>query len=305
MGTVRKWRGAVLFLAVAAFGRPPGVTQAVFPTPEQAGRALLASIEAGDQHRFLSIAGPLMAPLLSSGDAERDAYERARLVTAAHRRGIRIVARGASRSELYVGDIPQAFAAPLVRTDRGWRFDEVTGARELTARRIDVNEAAVLEQCRRFRDAEFAYQSRRSNGDSHYAAKARSTPGKRDGLFWSGANEEDESPIGPAFAAAFVDLETGGPAVPLFGYHFKILTAQGRDAEGGTADYRMNGQLRNGFALIAWPAQYGVAGVRSFLIDHRGSVHWKDLGPDTAQAAEAMNIYNPDSSWSKVNAYDE
>lgn len=243
-----------------------------------------------------------MAPLLNSGDAERDGFERARLVDAAHRLGIRIVSQGADRLELYVGDIPQAFPAPLVKTELGWRFDEEAGVREVTARRIQANEIAALEQCRRFRDAELTAYAERRAGGYNYAAKARSTPGKRDGLFWS---NEDESPIGPSFAAAFVELESGEPPVPHFGYLFKILTGQGPDAPGGSADYRVNGQLRNGFALIAWPAHYGAAGVRSFLIDHLGDLHQKDLGPDTARTAESMSIYNPDSSWSRVDTYDK
>jgi hypothetical protein len=215
------------------------------------------------------------------------------------------VPQGYDRVELYVGDIPQAFPAPLVRTNRGWRFDEAAGARELTARRIHANEIAVLEHCLRFRDAELAVYAQRRDGNYSYAAKARSTTGKRDGLFWSGANDEDQSPLGPSFAAAFLERETGEPSVPHFGYYFKILTAQGPDAPGGTTDYRVNGQLRKGFALVAWPAQYGVAGVRSFLINHLGDLHQKDLGPDTAHAAGTMSIYNPDGSWSRVHTYDE
>lgn len=291
-----------MFLAMAAFGWPYAGTQVTFQTPEGAGKALLASIESGDQPRFVSIAGSLMAPLLNSGDAERDALEKERLVEAAHRRGIRIVPRGRDRVDVYVGDIPQSFPAPLVRTEDGWRFDEAAGARELTARRMRVNEIGVLEQCRRFRDAELAVYAKRREGNYSFAVKARSTPGKHDGLFWSGANDEDESPMGPSFAGAF--METGEKPVPFFGYYFKILTAQGPDAPGGPRDYFVAGQLRNGFALVAWPAQYGVAGVRSFLINHLGDLHQKDLGPDTAHAAGTMSIYNPDSSWSKVDTYE-
>ena len=246
-----------------------------------------------------------MAPLLNSGDEERDRIDRTRLVEAAHRHGIRIASRGAGRLELYMGDIPQAFPAPLVRADFGWRFDAEAGALELTARRIRANEIAVLEQCRHFRDAELAAYAERRDGVSNYAARARSTPGAHDGLFWSGANDEDVSPIGPSFAAAFMEGQAAEPPVPLFGYYFKILTAQGSDAPGGTADYRVNGQLRNGFALVAWPARYGVTGVRSFLINHLGDVHQKDLGPDYTHAAGTMGVYNPDSSWTKVTPYDE
>jgi len=305
MRAVRIGRVAILLVAVTGFGGPMAASQVVFQTPEQAGRALIASIESGDQPRFLSIAGPLMGPLLNSGDKERDRFERARLVDAAHRRGIRIASRGADRSELYVGDIPQAFPAPLVKTDLGWRFDEEAGARETTARRIQANEKAVQELCRRFRDAEFAAYAQGPGGRSTYAETVRSGPGKHDGLFWHGANDEDESPIGPLFAAAFMEGGPGEPAVPLFGYYFKILTAQGPDAPGGTADYHVNGELRSGFALIAWPARYGVTGVRSFLINHLGDLYRKDLGVDSADAAGSLSVYNPDSSWSRVGIDDE
>ena len=293
-------------LAVTAVsGRPFSGNQVAFQTPDEAGKALLASIESEDESRFLSIAGSLMAGLLNSGDGERDRFERARLVEAARRRGLRLVSRGSGRLALYVGDIPQAFPAPLVKTGLGWQFDADSGIRELTARRIHSNEVAVGEQCWRFHDAELSFYAQAHDGNYRYATSVRSARGEHDGLFWADPDSEDESPIGPSFAAAFMESQPGELPVPLFGYYFKILTAQGPDAPGGTADYRVDGQLRKGFALVAWPARYGVAGVRSFLISHHGNLYQKDLGPDTPYVAGGMSIYNPDNSWRRVDIYEK
>lgn len=268
--------------------------------------ALLAALESADSTRFLSITGNGLATFLNTGDPERDVLERERLLDAIHRKGFRIAARGETRKELYLGNNPEPFPAPLVKTDVGWNFDEKEGAREVLARRIRANESAVLEQCRRFREAELAYHSQRQDADQAFAARIRSAPGRHDGLFGSGAADEDESPLGPRFAAAaFEEQQPGETPHPLFGYYFKILTAQGPYAPHGAANHGTNGRLSNGFALVAWPAHYGVSGIRSFLINHLGELHQKDLGTDTALTAEGMSVYNPDVSWIKAGNNDE
>jgi len=273
-----------------------------FKQPNEASAALLAALESRDYSGFLMIAGPQMASFWSSGDAERDSIEREHLLEAARRCGFKVAAPSADRRDVYFGDVPQPFPAPLVRTESGWQFDEDAGAQEMAARRIRRDEIAVVELCRHFRDAEFAYLALLPDGEPSFAHKIRSSPGKHDGLFWSGGSQDDESPLGPAFAAAvFAERGPAESPKPLFGYYYKILVAQGPDAQGGSLDYRANGRLRKGFALIAWPAQYGVDGFRSFLVNHFGDVYRKDLGPDTARIAEGTSIFNPDRTWTKVN----
>ena len=261
-----------------------------FDSPNEAAAALLAAMEAGDYGRFLSIAGPPMASFWNTGDPERDSFERERLLDAARRRGIKIAARGGDRGQLYLGDLPQPFPAPLVKTASGWRFDGDAGAQEVAARRIRRNELAAVELCRRLREAQFAYLERPRDGDAAFAQKIRSTPGRHDGLFWSGPGEEDQSPLGPTFAAAaFAERQPAESPRPLLGYYIRILPSQG---------------LRKGFALIAWPAEYGIDGVRSFLMNHLGDVYQNDLGPATGRTAERMTVFSPDRGWSRVFSSD-
>jgi Protein of unknown function (DUF2950) len=55
-----------------------------------------------------------------------------------------------------------------------------------------------------------------------------------------------------------------------------------------------------GFAVMAYPAQYGNSGVMTFIVNHEGKVFQKNLGKNTAALAAAMTEYNPDSTWEDV-----
>jgi hypothetical protein len=203
-----------------------------------------------------------------------------------------------------MGGMEEPFPAPLMKTEAGWRFDGEEGSSELAIRRIRRNEIAAVELCRRFREAEFEFRGSDRDGPPAFAQKIRSTPGQHDGLVWF-HDEVDESPLGPPFAAAeFSERRLSGQMQPLFGYYFKILVAQGPAAPGGALDYRVNGRLSRGFALIAWPARYGVDGLRSFLINHFGDVYQKDLGAGTGGLAPAVAAFNPDPSWTRLEGYE-
>jgi hypothetical protein len=301
MGTHQFGRIFLLCLALSSRTIAGGIPQLTFPSPGEAAAALLAAVEAGDYPRFLAITGSRMTPFWTTGDPERNTLDRQFLVDAVRRRGIRIASHADGRAELYVGDISKPFPAPLVRTESGWRFDEDAGAQELAARFVSRNEAAIVDACRQFREAEYTYLAVPREGGRAFAARIRSTPGRRDGLFWSAEGGEDESPLGPSFAAAaYLEQQAGESPRPLFGYYFRILTAQGPAAMGGALDYRANGGLRRGFALVAWPAEYGASGFRSFLINHFGDVYQQDLGPESARIAEAMSAFNPVRGWRRV-----
>jgi hypothetical protein len=171
-------------------------------------------------------------------------------------------------------------------------------------RSIAGNERAVIDICRTYVEAQFMYFRTDHNADGFlaFAQKIRSSPGSQDGLYWRLENGQDESPIGPNFAAAAVSEEQppGNPR-PFFGYYVKTLLSQGPEAIGGTRDYRVDGRLLTGFALIAWPASYGVTGVRSFMINHLGDVYAIDLGGETSRVAPAMSAFAPDRRWTKVS----
>jgi len=294
----------LMAMATASWAASNG-PQTVFATPDDAANALLDALASGDYSLFLAVAGPQMAQFWVAGDPEKDPCDRERFAEAARRNGIQTDNATENRRTLYAVSVAQPFPAPLVKTDSGWRFDDDAGSRELAARRIRRNEIAVIELCLRFREAEYTYFGMFTGGAQAFAARIRSTPGQHDGLFWSELGAEDESPLGPPFAAAaYAERQAADGTQPLFGYYFKILPAQGPDAGGGVLDYRTKGQLRKGFALIAWPAEYGADGTQSFLLNHFGDIYQKDLGADTARIAEGMAAFNPDRSWRRINDLD-
>jgi hypothetical protein len=162
------------------------------------------------------------------------------------------------------------------------------------------NESAVIDFCLEYVEAQIKYAqiSRNAGGLSVFAQNVRSAPGKREGLYWAIREGEDESPVGPNVAAAAVtEQQPADRSRPFAGYYFKILMAQGPAALGGARDYRLEGRLVLGFALVAWPASYGVSGVRSFLINHLGDVYARDLGPDTSRIAAGLTVFDPDHNW--------
>ncbi len=175
-------------------------------------------------------------------------------------------------------------------------------------RGIHENEAAVVNVCTSYVEAQMIYFRSNVSGDGFlaFAQRIRSPPGKRDGLYWGNDSGEDESPSGPGLAAAAITEDAPAAELrPFFGYYFKILPSQGPEAPGGARDYRVDGRLITGFALVAWPAEYWVSGVHSFMVDHLGDVYAKDLGPDTQRIAAGMTAFAPDRSWTKVVAGSE
>lgn len=197
------------------------------------------------------------------------------------------------QAKLAVGKDGWTFPIPLVEGKSGWRFDPKAGAQELRLRRIGRNELSAMQAVLAYVDAQrdYALKDRDGNGVLEYAQKFASAPGKKDGLYWRDAGGQDPSPLGPLFATP---PKTG---TGYHGYFYRILKAQGRNAPGGARDYVLNGRLRGGFALVAWPVAYGETGVMSFIVNHEGKVFEKDLGPQTQKLASEMKAYNPDDSW--------
>jgi hypothetical protein len=189
---------------------------------------------------------------------------------------------------------------PIVKTAQGWRFDTRAGAEEMRLRRIGRNELAVMQVMLAIYDAEKEYARGDRNGDGvlQYAARFASSPGKRDGLYWPTKAGEAQSPLGPAMAAA--RAAGGSSEAGYYGYRYKLLTGQGKNAPGGAFDYIARGRMIGGFAAVAWPVEYGDTGVMTFIVSHDGVVYEKDLGPDTAARAAAMTRFDPDSSWQKA-----
>ncbi len=277
--------------------------QATYKSPQEAADALVAAVKSGGIDGIVAVLGAKGRELASSGDDVADTAARERFGTAyAERHDLKT--EGDGRAVLIIGKDDFPFPIPIVADAGKWRFDTDAGAVEILDRRIGENELAAIEVLRAYVDAqrEYAEADRDGNG-VQYAHKLLSSEGRKDGLYWPTAEGEPESPFGPLIAEARAEgyrRKTDGPT-PYHGYLFRVLTAQGKDAQGGPRDYVIGGRMIGGFGLVAAPAEYGNSGVMTFIVDHDGVVFQKDLGEDTSRKAAAMSVFNPDGTWTKVD----
>jgi hypothetical protein len=275
----------------------PMTNQEVFATPEQGAEALLAAWRSGGKAALLEIFGHDSQKLVSSGDPVADSDARARLV-AAYQDQHRIEAQGDDKAVLVIGKDEFPFPIPLVKQGASWHFDAAAGAEEILNRQIGSNELSVIAVSRAYVEAQRDYAA--LNPLHEYAMKVASSPGKHDGLYWPVRSGEEESPLGPLVASA----EAEGYAAPnplrhppYHGYYYRILTGQGANAPGGAKEYVVHGRMTRGFAMVAFPAEYGVSGVMTFIVNETGIVFEKNLGPDTERIARQMRAYDPDMTW--------
>jgi hypothetical protein len=295
------WIAAIgLTLAAAALQAQPQAQQ-TFATPQEAGAAIVAAAEHNDTAAMLKVLGPGSKDIVESGDPAEDKSGRAQFAERAHAKmRVEIEPGNPDRAVLVVGDNDWPFPVPLYRKDGRWSFDAARGRTEILARRIGRNEMAAMEVCRGYVEAQMAYAAHDRMGDGmlQYAQKIVSSPGKKDGLYWAG---ESDALVPKAFAdAAAALLAEGKKPAPYHGYFFHILKAQGPDAEGGAKDYVVKGKMMGGFAMVAYPAEYGVSGVKTFLVSHQGMVYEKDMGPATGTLARQLLRFNPDKTWKVV-----
>jgi hypothetical protein len=275
-----------------------------FATPEEAVSALAAATSAKDTTALRVLFGPAAADLQNPDrvQATNDLIE----FTTAFNQARRIVHKSDFNCVLYIGDSSWPFPIPIVRKDGQWFFDAEAGKDELLNRRIGNNELSTLESLRAYVEAQREYAAKDRDGDEvlEYAQKIRSTPGAKDGLYWPPELDGEISPLGPHAAQAQAQgyfrrgpRSEGAPVEPFHGYFFKILTSQGKSAPGGKYDYLINGNMIAGFALVAWPAEYGNTGIMTFIVNQQGRVYQEDLGPKTAKTAAAMKSYDPHKTW--------
>lgn len=203
------------------------------------------------------------------------------------------------RRVIVLGNLLWPFPFPLVKSDKGWQFDTAAGLEEILARRIGENELQAIANARNYIEAQQDYASDDRDGDNvlEFAQKLMSTEGTHDGLFWPSENGE-ESPAGPFVVEAKLQ---GAPDQGYFGYRYRILKGQGKNIAGGQYDYVINGNMIAGYALIAWPARYGETGIKTFVVNHQGTIYEKDLGPETAKLADQITRFNPDKTWDEVD----
>jgi hypothetical protein len=301
---LRRWYALCAALTLLFLVAAPGAafSQRVFETPDAAVKALVDAARADDIRRVGIILGLFGRNIVSSGDEVADANARAKFV-AAYDAANRLVPDSNSRATLEIGNDNWPFPVPLEKSRDGWRFDSLAGRHEILARRIGANELNVIQVCLAYVDAqrEYAKLDPEHNGTPVYAQRVVSQPEKKDGLYWPAAEGAPPSPLGEFMAAAAREgYRVGQKRIAYHGYYYRILRAQGRNAEGGAYDYVVRGRMIGGFALIAYPAEYRNSGVMTFMVNHDGAVFQKDLGAETPGIASGMRSFNPDNSWKKV-----
>jgi hypothetical protein len=279
------------------------VKQKAFGSPEEAMKALVGAIQAGDTKGTMTILGPEGEDIISSGDAVADKVVQERFVKA-YQEKIDFLKEKEDRVSVIMGSDNWPFPIPIMKTAEGWKFDTKAGREEVLNRRVGQNELHAIRVCRGYVEAqrEYASTDRERDGIIQYAQKFASDPYRRNGLYWQPAEGEIPSPLGPLAAKAAAEgyRRAADKPTPLHGYYYKILKGQGMNAPGGAYNYVINGHMVAGFALVAWPAEYGVSGVMTFVVNQNGIVYQKDLGPKTDGIAKAMTLYNPDRTWGRA-----
>jgi Protein of unknown function (DUF2950) len=277
-------------------------SQRAFDKPELAVTTLADAVKTRDTKALDDIFGPEGRSVLTSGDpvADKNARE---VFTVAFAEQWKLVDDGTDKKELVIGNEQWPFPIPLQKDSHGWWFDTAAGKEEVRARRIGRNELATIGICSKYADAQHEYASVGHDGKPAglFAQKVHSDDGKHNGLYWPRAQGDSKSsPLGEFAARATKEgYNAGGKdtAAPYYGYFYRILTRQGAAADGGAKDYIVNGDMTGGFALIAWPAEYGNSGIMTFIVGPDGVVHEDDLGADTPTTAAAITEYNPDDDW--------
>jgi hypothetical protein len=291
----------LLTIAQSIQSKALAVDQLTFATPDAAVDALVAAVAADDMEKLLDIFGPEYEEDLIGGDeiAFRETLKilaRALAETASLRDG------DSDTKTLIVGAKAWPFPFPIVRQAGVWRFDTAAGVEEVIDRRIGRNELSAIEICRAYVDAQAEYARTDHDRDDvrEFAQKILSEEGQKDGLYWKTGDDGEISPFGPLVADARNYLEGHEVGDPFKGYYYKVITRQSAEAPGGRYDYIVNGNMIAGFALIAFPADYGNSGIMTFICNHQNKVYQTDLGEDSDLIAGGIIVYNPDSTWSEV-----
>jgi len=281
---------------------PDAVGAKTFDSAQQAADALVAAAEQFDERALKEIFGPGGEDIVFSGEYPQDRKRAADFAAEAReKKSVSVDPKKENRAFLLVGNEDWPFPVPIVKLGAKWAFDAKAGRQELLYRRIGSNELDAIDICRGYVEAqhEYALQKREGYDANQYAQRIVSTPGKQDGLAWQNPDGSWGGPIGEKIARAIEQGYSGG-AEPYHGYFFKILKGQGPAAPLGEMDFVVKGVMIGGFALVTAPAEYGVTGVKSFIVSHDGVVYEKDFGPATLNEFIKMERFNPDRSWKPV-----
>ena len=290
----------------------PAPAQLLFSSPEEAVKALTAAVNVKGHEALNQIFGP-SGKDLRSGDEVQDATELAEFSKYLAEK-TDLVKESDSKVILHIGNENWPFPVPIVKQNDKWFFDTEAGKEETLNRRIGENELTAILVCRTYVKAQREYVLKDWDGDGifAYAQKLRSDKDRRNGLFWRSAHGEVLSPLGELVAQAWHEGYKKNRAIfkeaepsPFHGYYFKMLTGQGKNVPGGSYNYIINGNMVGGFALVAFPSNWGKSGVMTFVVNQQGKVYEKNLGADTAKSIQKMKLYNPDKTWAPAKETNE
>jgi len=279
------------------------VKQATFKSPEAAVYALVQAVKENHINKLIRILGGGSEVFVLSGDDVQDRQHQERF-TKAYAEKYRLEPDGGKSVKLFIGKDDWPFPFPIVKVKQRWRFDTKAGKKEILSRHIGRNELNAIQVCLAIADAQKDYADfmDEKTGQPEYARRFNSSVGNKDGLYWEALPGDNQSPLGYLVARARAEGYTDvvGRSVPYHGYLYKILTAQGKGANGGAHSYIIGGKMIGGFAAVAFPAVYGSSGIHTFIVNHEEVVYRKDLGKNTPKIASAMTVFNPDATWKKA-----
>ena len=273
--------------------------QKAFSSAEEASNALVTATQTNDEKMMVEILGHDARQIVYSGEDEEDAASRATFVQK-YQEMHRLMKEPDGTTTLYIGAENWPTPIPIVHKGDVWYFNTDMAKKEILYRRVGENELSAIRVCEELAAAEKEY---RSAHQDEYAQKIFSDEGQHNGLYWKAAPGEPQSPIGPLVAQAVAEgyvKPPVGPPTPYHGYYFHVLTGQGEHAQGGAKSYIVNGKMTQGFAFLAYPAEYRSSGVMTFVVTANGVVYQKDLGKMTPTVAKEMKVYNPTAGWKKA-----
>jgi hypothetical protein len=292
-------KALALLWVVSVCAQATASGQTAFDSPQAAVQALMDAADKNDTGQLTSLFGPNGKQLLTSGDPGKDKAEReqfAKLAAAKHE--LQPSTLNSNVMILTIGMDDWPFPLPIVQGNGKWRFDPAQGKIEMRARAIGANELDAIEICAGYVEAQQAYatQARDQHGMLEYASQIKSSAGKHDGLYWQGSG----SLVPEGFAAAESRPGSSSKPKPYHGYYFRVLSSQGPDAPNGEHIYLSKDSMIGGFGLVAWPAEYGVSGIHTFIVNQDGVVHERDMGAPSSNLTPRVTRYNPDKSWLPV-----
>jgi len=272
-----------------------------FSSPEEAVKSLVAAVRAHNVDEMRAVLGPGSKELTSSGDNAADRTGREKFLRAYDQMNT-LQQKSPDKMTLSIGSDNWPMPIPIVKKGSAWVFDLEKGKQEILNRRIGRNELQVIDLLHAYVDAQHEYATKDcgDSGKVEFAQRLLSTEGKRDGLYWEAREGEEESPLGPLVAQAAKEGYFNPDLQPFHGYYFRILKGQGKHADGGAYNYVVKGKMILGFAIVAYPSEYGNSGIMTFIVNQEGTIYQKKLGKNTRSRAEALKIFDPDKTWTKV-----